>query len=149
MKFHRGAQVLVSFGSVSPHVLKIADIKQDVFYAEINIDLIEKAKTKTSFSFSEIPKYPSSRRDLALVVDQSIKYSDVEKIIKKSAGSLLKDVFLFDIYQNEKHLGKGKKSYAVGVIFEDKEKNLKDKVLDKILKKALTQMDSELGASLR
>jgi len=149
LKFHRGPNVLVSLGQVSQQMSQAADVDQQVYYAELNMDLLLKAAAKTHLQLREILKYPSSTRDLALTLDEGVKYDAVKKIIKKSSGSLLKTVTLFDIYRDKKHLGEGKKSYAVSLTFADPEKNLKDKVIDKIMTKVIANLQADLGAKLR
>lgn len=149
LKYHRGPKVLASFGAVSEHMKTVADIGQEVFFAELDMALILKACSKPNHQMKNIPKFPSSKRDLALTMEEGVTYASVEKIIKKAGGSLLKEIHLFDIYRDKKYLGEGKKSYAVSMIFEDSEKNLKDKVIDKIVAKAVDNLGKELGAKLR
>ena len=149
LKFHRGPKVLASFGMTSTSYKKITGVKDDVFYGEFSLDAILKAVRKTKVTTQAIPKYPSSRRDLALVVSNEVKYADIEAIIKKSGSKLLTSVNLFDVYQDDKILGEGLKSYAVSMNFVDLEKSLKDKQLDKIINKMLSELASKVDAKLR
>ncbi|MEN9336099.1 MAG: hypothetical protein RLZZ500_1086 [Bacteroidota bacterium] len=142
-----GNDVLVEFGSVKKHILKHFDIKQDVFYADFNWDLIIKM-IANKIKFQEIPKYPEVRRDLALLVDESVAFESIYTIARQSEKSLLKQINLFDVYQG-KNLPEGKKSYAVSFILQDTSKTLTDTQIDKIMNKLQNQFESELGAQLR
>ena len=101
-----------------------------------------------SVQFKDIPKYPEVRRDFALLLDESVKFEDIDKIALKTERKLLVDVDLFDVYQG-KNLPQGKKSYAVSFIFQDENKTLTDKQVDKIMKKFQSNFERELGAELR
>lgn len=148
-QFHRGPQVLVEFGKVSGIVLKKMDIKGEVFYADFNWDKIFKALQKHKIEFQEINKYPSTRRDLALVIENSTKFSDIVTIARKVGKKLLKEINLFDVYENEQQLGKGKRSYAVSFVFEDSNKTLKDKEVDKVMNQLIQACETQLGAIIR
>lgn len=147
--YHRGKQVIATFGAASTTTCDAMGVKAEVFYAELPIEALVKAAATAKVSVQAISKYPSSRRDLALVVDETVAYQDIEAIAKKAGKKLLKEVTLFDIYKNEDQLGKGKKSYAVGYTFEDVEKTLKDKDIEKIMQKLITTYQQKLGAEVR
>ena len=101
----------MELGAVSKAQLKAFDIGQHVFYASFNWDVLVKAFSKQKIEFAEISKFPSVRRDLALLIDKSVKYQQIEELAFNTERKLLKEVNLFDIYEGEK-LG-NKKSYAV------------------------------------
>jgi len=149
LKYHRGTQVLASIGPVSHKLSQKAEIDQEVFYAECPISSLLKAASKTKHQQKEISKFPSSSRDLALVLDEAVTYDKVSSIISKAGGKLLAESFLFDIYRDKKHLGEGKKSYAIRLVFEDPGQSLKDKVIDKIVGKMMHGLEKDLGAQLR
>jgi phenylalanyl-tRNA synthetase beta chain len=149
LRYHRGAQVLVEFGKVQPKLRKSYDVKQDVYFADIQWDNILKALKNTKVGYEEISKYPSVRRDLALVLDSSVKFGDIALAAQKTAKKLLKDVNLFDVFEDETKLGVGKKSYAVSFIFEDKEKTLNDKEIEKVMEELIKTYESKLGALIR
>ena len=96
-----------------------------------------------------IPKYPPVRRDLSLIIENSISYTNIEKTIKKADRRLIQDVNIFDVYENEAQLGEGKKSYSVNILLQDKQKTLEDKVIDKAMKKVIYLLDKELGIKIR
>jgi len=142
-----GNDTLVEFGTVKKSILKHFDIKQEVFYADFNWNLILKL-IGSKIKFTDIPKYPEVRRDLALLVDETIAFDAIYNIARQTEKSLLKDVNLFDVYQG-KNLPEGKKSYAVSFTLQDSTKTLTDEQIDKIMSKLLKNMENELGASLR
>ena len=141
-------QHLVNWGVIHHQVLKGFDIDTDVYFAEFNWDALMKATRKHVVLFSELPKFPSVKRDLALLIDNNITFAEIEKIAYNSEKKLLKEVTLFDVYQG-RHLPEGKKSYAVNFILQDYEKTLDDKRIDKIMSKIQHNLQKELGAQLR
>jgi phenylalanyl-tRNA synthetase beta chain len=142
-----GNDILVEFGTVKKSILKYFDIKQEVFYADFNWNLILKL-ISTKIKFTDIPKYPEVRRDLALLVDQSVAFDAIYSIARQTEKSLLKDINLFDVYEG-KNLPEGKKSYAVSFTLQDNSKTLTEEQIDKIMNKLQKNMEIELGASLR
>ncbi len=149
MKYHRGKQVLVEFGKVQTKLAKGMDVKQEVFYADFNWDNVLKAIRKNKVSYSEISKYPSVRRDLALVLEKNVTFNDIKAIATKTAKKLLQQINLFDVYENAEQLGEGKKSYAVSFVFEDDTKTLKDKDIEKVMNKLIADYENKLGAIIR
>lgn len=138
---------LVEMGVIKKSILKHFGIKQDVYFADFNWDLVLKIITG-KIKYSEIPKYPEVRRDLALLIDQNTTYESIYNLAKQTEKSLLKDVNLFDVYEGEK-LPKGKKSYALSFTIQDNTKTLTDIQIDKIMSKLQQTFETELGASLR
>ena len=142
-----GNEVLVELGTVKKSLLKEFDIKQEVLFADFNWSAVLKLLTN-KIRFSDIPRYPEVRRDLALLVDEHVSFDAIYKIARQAEKSLLKDVNLFDVYSG-KNLPEGKKSYAVSFTIQDNSKTLTDEQIDKIMRKLTHQFESELGASLR
>jgi phenylalanyl-tRNA synthetase beta chain len=139
---------LVNLGIVSKKLRKQFDIKQTVYFAEINWTTVLKATRKHKVEFVELPKFPEVRRDFSLLLDKKVNFSQIKQIALKVEKKLLKAVNLFDVYEGE-NLGENKKSYAVSFILQDDEKTLKDKQIDKIMNKISSTLERELGASLR
>jgi phenylalanyl-tRNA synthetase beta chain len=98
--------------------------------------------------FEALPKFPSVRRDLALLVDTATTYAELEETITQTERKLLKNVFLFDVYEGDK-LPKGKKSYAIGLTFQDPGKTLNDKAVEKSVGRIVHQLGERLNAQLR
>ena len=139
---------LGTMGIVSPKICKEMDIDAEVYYAEFSWTLLMKEIKKNKVSFSEISKFPAVKRDLALLLDKSVQFAEIEKIATESERKLLKDVTLFDVYEG-KNLPAGKKSYAVSFYLQDEGKTLNDKQIDAIMKKIQTNLEQKLGAQLR
>jgi phenylalanyl-tRNA synthetase beta chain len=145
--FALGKDILVEMGTVKKSIAKHFDIKQEVFYAEFQWDIILKA-VSNKIKFTPIPKYPEVRRDFALLVDTKVAFESIYKIAIQTEKSLLKNINLFDVYEG-KNLPEGKKSYAVSFTIQDTTKTLTDTQIDKIMSKLQTNFESELGAQLR
>lgn len=142
-----GTDTLVEFGTVKKSILKHFDIKQEVLFADFNWNLILKL-INNKIKFTDIPKYPEVRRDLALLVDNNVAFDTIYNIARQTEKSLLKDVNLFDVYEG-KNLPEGKKSYAVSFTLQDNTKTLTDEQIDKIMGKLQKNLETEVGASLR
>ncbi|MCB7480898.1 phenylalanine--tRNA ligase subunit beta [Christiangramia sediminis] len=139
---------LVEFGVVKKSILKKFDIEQEVIFADFNWDEVIEMTKHQKTSFSPIPKYPRVRRDFALLLDQSVTYEEIEQIARQSEKKMLTDVNLFDVYEG-KNLPEGKKSYAVSFTFQDENKTLTDKQVDKMMNKLQQRFEKELNAELR
>ncbi len=139
---------LVEFGAVSKSVLKSMDIKQEVFYADFNWDLIIEAVKKTHVMYTEVPKFPEVRRDLALLIDKAIQFEQLEQLAFQSEKNILKNVNLFDVYEGDK-LPAGKKSYALSFILQDEAATLTDKQIEKIMEKLMKTYQEKVGAEIR
>ena len=148
ISYVKNDKVLVSLGLVGKVDIKKFDIKQEVFYADLDWDAILESVSTQNVSFKEIPKFPEVTRDFALLLDESISFQKVYDIAWNTEKKLLKKVNLFDVYTG-KNLPEGKKSYAVSFTLMDEKKTLADKQIDKIMGKLLAQYQKELGAELR
>ena len=149
LEYHRGPTTIVKFGTLDRSVLKKLDIAVPVYYAEFNYKAVARAAGKATLQVTEISKYPSTSRDLALVLDQQVKFEDILRISNKTEKKLIKEISLFDVYKNEEQLGKGKKSYAVKFLFQDATKTLKDKEVDKVMSALISNFETKLGAEIR
>lgn len=145
---NRGGKVLGKMGLVSHKVLKRFDIDTDVAFAELNWDALMKMAAKHAVLFSDLPKFQAVKRDLALLVDNSVAFADIEKVARESERKLLKEVYLFDVYEG-KNLPEGKKSYAVTFMLQDENKTLNDKQIDAIMNKIISNLQQKLEAQLR
>ena len=142
-----GNNVLVEFGTVKKTILKHFDIKQEVFYADFDWNAVLKS-ISNKIKYVEISKYPEVRRDLALLLDESVAFEDIYSIARKTEQSLLKEITLFDVYVG-KNLPEGKKSYAVSFTLQDESKTLTDSQIEKIMSKLQNNFQTQLGAQLR
>ena len=144
----RSSKVLCEMGTVSHKLLKKVDIDQDVFYADINWNNLMRAIKKNETLYHDISKFPSVSRDLALLIDKSVEFEQIEQIARQTEKKLLKSVELFDVYEG-KNLPEGKKSYAVNFILQDETKTLNDKQIEAIMTKLINNLKQKLGAELR
>ena len=135
-------------GCVSGAILKQFDIDQEVFVAEISWETILSIVANARVKYTPIAKYPSVRRDLALLVDQATRFGELEEIALRTEKKFLKKVDLFDVYEGD-NLPEGKKSYALSFILQDDEKTLVDKVVEKSMNKIAQQLERQLGATIR
>ena len=103
---------------------------------------------KAKITYAEISKFPPVKRDLALLVDKSVLFSDIEKVAQETDRKLLKDIYLFDVYEG-KNLPAGKKSYAVSFILQDETKTLNEKQIDNLMTRLIKNLETKLGATLR
>ena len=148
IEFNLGKTPLVAFGVVKRSIAKSFGITQEVLFADFNWDNIIEVAKFNSIKFTQISKYPEVKRDLSLLINDSVNFEDIYTLAKQSERKLLKDVSLFDVYQGDK-LPNGKKSYAIRCILQDAEKTLTDKQIDKIMSKLQTRFEKELSAELR
>lgn len=149
IRYHKGPMVLADFGLVKTSHLRARQIKSDVYFADINWDNVLRVLPRKPVQVKTPGKYPAVRRDLALIVNQSVTFADVERLARKAEKKLLTDVNLFDVYENEDQLGAGKKSYAVSFQLVSDEKTLKDKEVDKVMRSIEGSLTKQLGAEVR
>lgn len=143
-----GEKVMARIGKVSSQLLKSFDIEQDCYYAEIEIEVVESLRNKDNFKFVDIPKFNKIRRDLALLVDKNVTYSELYEAVMKEKSPILKSVNLFDVYEG-KNLPEGKKSYALSFELLNEEKTLEDKEITEVMDKIIKIFETKFQASLR
>jgi phenylalanyl-tRNA synthetase beta chain len=144
---YKKKQVAV-IGEINKNLTNKFDLNSPVFFADINIDLLmEFNKTEKSF-IKSVPIFPTVRRDLALLIDEAINYSQLEKIALKTESNLIKQVNVFDVYKGDK-IEKGKKSYALSFMLQDENKTLTDEEIDSVMNKLIKNFEKETGAILR
>ena len=139
---------LAVMGEIKRTILRDFDIKQPVFAAEINWPALFELVRRIKILFKELPRYPEVRRDLALLVDDHVRYSDLRRTAVRAGKKTLKNVTLFDVYQGDK-IPAGKKQYAMSFVLQDTEKTLTDQDVEKIMGKILAGLGGEWGATLR
>jgi phenylalanyl-tRNA synthetase beta chain len=148
-RYHKGPVVLVDFGAVAGAELERADIKQPVLFADFHWDNLLRVLPKKPIRVATPGKYPTVRRDLALVLEAGIHFAEIERIARKVGKQLIAEVNLFDVYRNEEQLGAGKKSYAVSFLFASDERTLRDQEVDKVMQRMEQQLAKQLGAGVR
>ena len=149
LRYDRGQQHFGKVGAVSPAFLKKMGIKTNVFFAEISLDTLFSSLKNSKIVAEELSRFPSIRRDLALVIDEQVHFHQLAQIAKSSDKKYLRQVGLFDVYKNEKALGPGKKSYALSFIFENRERTFTDQDIDTIMVKLIQNFEKEVNAIIR
>ena len=143
-----GGKELLQIGSVAAAIRRRTDVKQDVYYLEMNFDALVKSTKKLKIVAGELSKFPEVRRDLALLVDKSVTFSSLRDAAFAAERKLLKSVSLFDVYEGDK-LPEGKKSYALSFILEDKTRTLDDKTIERVMSNLTRQFEQKCGAQVR
>ena len=139
---------LAVLGTVNPALARKFGVKQPVFAAEINWPALFELVRRDKVAFKELPKFPEVHRDLALLLDEGVKYADLRAAAFKQAKKLLKQVRLFDVYRGDK-IPEGKKQYALSFVIQDSEKTLTDQDTERVMDRLLTTFQNEFGAQLR
>jgi len=146
--FTADGQVVVQLGAVSTSILKAQDIDTEVFFADINWDVVIDVIKKHKVSYTEISKFPKVKRDLSLLVGNDVAFANIEELAYQTERKFLKSVSIFDVYKG-KNLPAGKKSYAVSFILQDETKTLKDKQIERIMNNMMKAFKEEFGAEIR
>lgn len=145
---NRGGKLIGVLGVVDADVAKKFDVEQEVYFAQFNWHLLCKLAAKKDVKYYDLPKTLPVRRNLALLVDSTVTYEQIKRVVEQSERKLLKKVTLFDVYEG-KHLEAGKKSYAIAMFLQDDQKTLQDKQIEAVMKKVVTNLQKEVGAQLR
>jgi phenylalanyl-tRNA synthetase beta chain len=141
-------EIVAGFGEVSAKELTKFDIKQPVFFAGLNWELLVQFATRQKITTHELPRFPNVQRDIAMIVSADLPFRSVEETVNKLKLDKLQSLKLFDIFESEK-LGKHKKSMAISFTFLDKEKTLTDKEIDELMNKIMNSLEKELKAEIR
>lgn len=144
----RNGKQLGNAGILCADILRRADIKVPVYYAELDWSALSAMTARRGTTFSPLPKAMPVKRDLSLLLDNAVTMADVERVVRQSDRKLLREVSLFDVYEG-KGLPAGKKSYAITMTLRDDEKTLNDKAVDAVMNKIITNLKKQLGAELR
>ena len=145
---YRTGKVLATIGIVAPVILAKFDIETEVFYADLDWTALMKAVRNVSTEYTEIAKFPAVKRDLALLIDKNVTFAEIKAVAYETERKLLKDVYLFDVYEG-KNLEEGKKSYAISFVLQDEKQTLTDKTIDKTMQKLIKNLQEKLNAKLR
>ena len=148
LQYQLNNKTVLEVGIVAKKWLKKFDIENPVYYADFDWGHVIFEKRKHKIVFEELPKFPAVRRDLALLIDKGVKFSQIKESAFKVERQILRSVNLFDVYEG-KGVPEGKKSYAVSFILRDDNRTLKDKQIDKTMKKMLSAFERDFDAQLR
>lgn len=139
---------LLQIGVVSSKLRRLTDVKQEVYYLEMNFDALVRSTKKHRIAAEELSKFPEVKRDLALLVDRDVTFAALRSVALATERKLLKSVSLFDVYEGDK-LPAGKKSYALSFILEDKTRTLDDKTIERVMANLTRQFEQQCGAQVR
>ena len=146
--FDYSNQTVLKCGIIHPKLLKYFDVKQDVFFLEIDWKLFYDLSSKQSVKYRELVNFQPVRRDLALLIDKNISFDEIKKAAVQCVGRLLKEINIFDVYEGDK-IPKDKKSYALSFIFQDKEKTMTDIEINIVMNKLIKVFKTSINAELR
>lgn len=147
IKIYTGKTELGKLGKVRSALLKQAGIKQEIFYADLSVDLLFKS-ANPKFVVQEVPKFPEVRRDLSLVLDNRVKFAEIEAVARATEQRLIKEIIAFDVYEGDK-IESGKKAYALGFTLQDENKTLTDEQIDSVMNKLMSAFEGKMGAVIR
>lgn len=144
----KNGQTLAGMGQVNKKILSKFTIKQPVFYAELNWDILLELAGRNKKEIKDLPRFPAVQRDLALVVPRRLEFETIEKTVQNIRLDKLQGLHLFDIFESEK-LGADKKSLAISFTFLDEEKTLTDQEIDGWMHQLMATLEKELNAEIR
>ena len=142
----KGKIKIGSIGEINPNYANDFSLDQRINICTLNLDLLRPSSQKVKYQ--EISKFPSSRRDLSMILDEDISFQDIKNLAFKEEKKILKEINLFDEYKDKK-IGKGKKSFAISFTFNDPKKTLTDQVIDNIMTRLSEKIKLDFGAVIR
>lgn len=144
----RSGKQLGTMGIVRPDIANRCEVRQTVFFAELDWAALVGLAVKRNVTYAPLPKTHPVKRDLSLLIDTNVTMADVERVVRESEKNILRSVSLFDVYEG-KNLPAGKKSYAITMMLQDNEKTLQDKYIDQVMNRIIANLEKKLGAQLR
>lgn len=147
LQLSTGNKIIGTLGKVKPALLKDLGVKQEIFYAELNTALLFNT-ANPKLVIEDVPKFPEVRRDLSLVLDKSVSFDEIRKMVLTTEKRLIKDIIAFDVYEGS-NLPAGKKAYALGFTLLDETKTLTDEEIDKTMNRLMAAFEQTLGAVIR
>lgn len=148
LDIYTGKNKLGVLSFLLPQQLKQFDIKQPVCFADIAFEKLLQVAQADKIEYREVPRFPSVQRDLSIIVNKSVTYSEVQNAVNKLKLSKLTGMRLFDVFESDK-LGIGKKSFAISFTFMDEEKTLTDKDIEAAVNKIIQAFERDLEADIR
>ncbi|MCD7710919.1 MAG: phenylalanine--tRNA ligase subunit beta, partial [Porphyromonadaceae bacterium] len=143
----RGGKKVGALGIVSEKILKRFDLSAEIAFADLHWSALMRL-LKGQVTFADISKFPSVKRDLALLIDETVTFAEVEKAVLEADRKFIRKVTLFDVYEG-KNLPAGKKSYAISLLLQDEAKTLQDKLIEHIMSRVVANLQNKVGATLR
>lgn len=147
LQLYSGENVIGTWGQLSTDIIGLTELKQPVFYAEFDWDLLVDY-AKGTLLYQEVSKFPEVERDLSLVIDKGVTFKEIETLALQTERNLLKKINVFDVYEGDK-IGQDKKAYALTFTLQDNNKTLTDKIIDKTMEKLMQVYQDKIGAIIR
>jgi phenylalanyl-tRNA synthetase beta chain len=147
VQLERGNQLIGKYGKVKATLQRDFGLKQEVFYAELDTGLLFK-QANPKLVVKEVPRFPEVRRDLSLVLDRSVSFEEVQKLVRATETRLIREIITFDVYEGEK-IPEGKKAYALGFTLQDESKTLTDEEIESTMQRLMEAFEQKLGAVIR
>lgn len=147
IKILKGSKEIGRLGKVKTLLCKEFGVRQEVFFADLSVDLLFNS-ANPKFVLQEVPRFPEVRRDLSLVLDNHVKFSEIEALARTTEQRLIKDIIAFDVYEGDK-VQQGKKAYALGFTLQDENKTLTDEEIEKVMLKLMSAFEGKMGAVIR
>lgn len=141
--------IIGKIGLIHQTISKYFDITAAVFYAEIKLNDIIVAASKNKIQYLAVSKFQDVKRDLAIVIDKDIEYASIEKLAKEVCGNELHRISLFDVFEDEKKIGEGKKSYAINFVFSNSTKTYTDNQIDAMMHNMKAKLEENFNAQIR
>lgn len=148
VEMYRGVDRIAVLGALNRDLYPQVDLREEVYFADINWEKVLSMRSSVK-EMEPISKFPTIERDLALIVSSDVRFQDIRTEIGRVGGRLIKSVSLFDVYEGDGHIGEGKKSYGVKIVFSNPDKTLEDKEVDQKVSKILNNLHHKWGISLR
>ncbi len=142
-----GGDVIGVCGAIQPSILKALNIKAEVLIAELNFEDLM-ASAKPTRPYRQLPRFPSSERDIAIVVDEGVPCAELLATIRAAADQTLAETIVLDLYKG-KQVDSGKKSLAFRLVFQHESKTLTDSDIERVINRMIEALKSEHGATLR
>jgi len=147
MRIVNGTVEIGRLGKVKSALVKDFGIKQEIFYADLDMSLLFKSASP-KFEVQEVPKFPEVRRDLSLVLDKHVTFAEIQELVLATEKRLIKEIIAFDVYEGD-NIPQGKKAYALGFTLLDESKTLTDEEIDKTMAKLMGAFEQKMGALIR
>jgi phenylalanyl-tRNA synthetase beta chain len=141
-------KVLADFGTVKLEIAAAFDCDDTVYFADLNWKNMAELSLQSPFRLKPVSPFPHVRRDLALLLERSVHYTEIEKIVLGAEPKLIRNITVFDVYEGDK-IEQGKKSYAISFILQDEQKTLTEAEIDGVMTKLIRKLEKDLGATLR
>jgi phenylalanyl-tRNA synthetase beta chain len=142
----KGKLEIGSIGEINSNYANDFSLDQKINICTLNLDLLRPSSQKVKYQ--ELSKFPSSRRDLSMILDENVSFDDIKNLAYKEENKILKEINLFDEYKDKK-IGKDKKSFAISFTFNDSKKTLTENVIDKIMTRLSEKIKLDFGAVIR